>query len=608
MEIKLPVRALGVPVLVSRSGFIDGDDVTVDLPLEYPKDASAGSVTTSMSFASSSLGPILGNFSSLIDYPYGCTEQTMSRLMPAIVAMKMHRDLGAPLDPKDSEKFAKVHAMAMEKLRSYQHGDGGWGWWANDTTNMYLTSIVLEGYHLLNSAGYAIDKDESGRGLNWLKQAHQTAMKQLSDPLKTKGGWRDTELVNDLAKSSYVLSLYKEKLSPEVKKWFCNEDLRNRLAPEALAYMTMALKANGESDQAQAMYQRLIGLANMTEDGDGGTLNWERTNAMYKKLAGADKDHYYYCSYRYTGVESSALALRACLAMEPSNTVRIESIKRWIALERGKDGWGNTKTTAEVFRAFTEDELVRAGQTGDGVQITDFQTDLNLTRGRHYNLSFAKSSLFSPERVFKFDLKNAQGKPSIHKVGKGRLYWTVTMSYYKVLKPGDTSIVEGMPKGLQIRREFLRLVASPPDADGNVTFKQQPIKNGTVKAGETLLMKVYVDSPVTVPYVMMEAALPSGGEVVSSDPRENLSSQENESSEIETGNDDYGSWWWSHQDVLDDKIAYFVTSLPNGKHEIHTMVRLELPGKFQLNPVLMEGMYTNKVRGYSAAGEITVLE
>ena len=291
-----------------------------------------------------------------------------------------------------------------------------------------------------------------------------------------------------------------------------------------------------------------------------------------------------------------------------SNTVRIESIKRWIALERGKDGWGNTKTTAEVFRAFTEDELVRAGQTGDGVQITDFQTDLNLTRGRHYNLSFAKSSLFSPERVFKFDLKNAQGKPSIHKVGKGRLYWTVTMSYYKVLKPGDTSIVEGMPKGLQIRREFLRLVASPPDADGNVTFKQQPIKNGTVKAGETLLMKVYVDSPVTVPYVMMEAALPSGGEVVSSDPRENLSSQENESSEIETGNDDYGSWWWSHQDVLDDKIAYFVTSLPNGKHEIHTMVRLELPGKFQLNPVLMEGMYTNKVRGYSAAGEITVLE
>lgn len=607
MEVKLPVRPLGVPVLLTRSGFIDGDDVTAELPIEYPADASPGSLKASLSLASSSLGPILGNFGSLIEYPYGCTEQTMSRLMPAVVAIKINRELGAPLDPKLAKKFDKVYEMAMEKLRSYHHSDGGWGWWPTDESNMYLTSIVLEGFKLLEGVGYAVSSDDSGSGVSWLKTAQGNAIRQLSDPLRKKDYWRETELVNDLAKSSYALTLYKEKLSPEVKKFLCNDSLRNRLAPEALAYLTMALKAEGDSDQAQKVYERLVGLANTIEDQSGGTMNWERTNAMYRKLSPDDKLNYsYYDSYRYTGVETTALALRTALVMEPSNTTRLEAIKRWITLERGKDGWGNTKTTAEVFRAFTEDEVIRAKNADAGAQ-TDFQADVNLSAAAPLNFGFSKSSMFKPEQSINLDLKAGKAKPSIHKVGKGRLYWTSTMSYYKVLKPGDKSLVQGMPEGLQIRREFLRLVAGAPDADGNVKFKQQPIKDGKVKAGETLLMKVYVDSPTTVPYILMEACLPSGAEVVSSDPRENLSSGDNESTEINT-DDEFGSWWWSHQDVLDDKIAYFVTSLPNGKHEIHTMVRLELPGKFQINPVFMEGMYTNKVRGYSSAGEITVLE
>ncbi|MBY0546718.1 MAG: hypothetical protein K2W95_05470 [Candidatus Obscuribacterales bacterium] len=607
MEVKLPVRPLGVPVFVSRSGYLDADDVTATLPVEYPSDASAGSVKTTVSFASSSLGPVLGNFSSLIEYPYGCTEQTMSRLMPAVVAMQINRKLGAPLDRKDSEKFSKVYEMAMEKLRSYHHSDGGWGWWPHDESNLYLTSIVLEGFHLLEDCGYNVDADESGQGVSWIKVNHKNAVSQLTDPLKKKDLWSESELINDLAKSSYVLTLYKEKMSPEVKSFLCSDALRNKLAPEALAYLTMALKTQGDTALAQKSYERLITLANVVDDQSGGTLNWERTNAMYEKLAPDKKHFYYYNSYRYTGVETTALALRACLVMEPANTPRLESIKRWISLERGKDGWGNTKTTAEVFRAFTEDEIVRASRTGEDGVLTDFQTDVAFADKRNLNFGFTKSSMFRPEQTMNVALKPGTAKPSVHKFGKGRLYWTVTQSYYKTLKPGDTSLVQGMPDGLNIRREFLRLVASKPDADGNVTFKQEPIKDGKVKAGETLLMKLFVDAPLSVPYIMMEAALPSGAEVVSSDPRENLSSGDNEGTEINT-DDEFGSWWWSHQDVLDDKIAYFVTSLPNGKHEIHTMVRLELPGKFQLNPVYMEGMYTDKVRAYSTADQITVLE
>ena len=36
----------------------------------------------------------------LIDYPYGCTEQTMSRFLPAAITAKTLRDLG--LKPEDA--------------------------------------------------------------------------------------------------------------------------------------------------------------------------------------------------------------------------------------------------------------------------------------------------------------------------------------------------------------------------------------------------------------------------------------------------------------------------------------------------------------------------
>ena len=36
----------------------------------------------------------------LIDYPYGCTEQTMSRFLPAAITAKTLRDLG--MKPEDA--------------------------------------------------------------------------------------------------------------------------------------------------------------------------------------------------------------------------------------------------------------------------------------------------------------------------------------------------------------------------------------------------------------------------------------------------------------------------------------------------------------------------
>jgi uncharacterized protein YfaS (alpha-2-macroglobulin family) len=144
-------------------------------------------------------------------------------------------------------------------------------------------------------------------------------------------------------------------------------------------------------------------------------------------------------------------------------------------------------------------------------------------------------------------------------------------------------------------------------SDGSIHFRTVPITDGKVKAGESILMKVQVESPVRIPYVMLEAALPSGAEVVK-DSGPSDESLDNQDSSGPTMEGDWQAAWWSHEDVLDDRIVFFGTELPSGKSEFHTLLRMEIPGKLNVDPVSLEGMYTKKVRGYSGIDALTVTE
>jgi alpha-2-macroglobulin len=595
METKLPIRALGVPIFIARSGRITEDDRTVDLPLTYPQGVAPGSLDVTLRTTSSSLSSVLGNFNALIDYPYGCTEQTMSKLMPSVVAVKMNKKLGVPLSKADLAKFDKVYKQSMDKLDEYQHADGGWGWWANDTSEPYLTALVLEGYNLLADSGYQVDPERKKRGLAWLSSACERLQHQLADPSLVKYWWQENERMTDLAKATFVESLHKVKPSSKLVAWVGRDDIIKRLNPESLAYYTLAFKSAGLENEARAMYKRLVYLANKQDSAYGMLMNWDRCAEMYKKLADSDKLYYWYYSYRFTGVESTALALRACLVMEPENVDMIESIKTYILTERGKDGWDNTKTTAEVFKAFMEDELSRA-QTASVTGGCDFKASVACAGKEIVNLSFDRASISAAEQVTRIDLKPGQNKITLSKLGSGRLYWTCIIKYNRRFKAGETFTVPSTPAALKVQRSFARLTAVY-DSNNNVSFKEEPL-TGKVKAGETLLMKVKLDSPITVPYTILEVPLPSGAEVVKDNAKEEIAARDVQDAVS----------WWTHRDIMDDHLAFFVSNYRQGKSEIRTMVRLELPGKFQMNPVTLEGMYTKNVHGYSVPGEIEVVE
>jgi alpha-2-macroglobulin len=579
-----------------------------------PPDAVPGSVKQHIYLSSSALGPILGNFHSLIDYPYGCTEQTMSKLMPSVVAMRMNQTLGLPLSKEEKKKFGEVYKQSMQKLDGYQHEDGGWGWWANDESNMNLTALVLDGYKLLKDAGYKVEKEREDNGKNWLVTNCATLHKQLTDPMtKQPSEWQIREHSIDMAKAYNVLSQYGVKTPANIKKWAL--DRRNKSTPEVLAFYAMAFQRQGDVEAARAMYDRLVELGNVTT-GDAGTLlDWAPSARMMKLIDPSvdTKNHYY--SYRYTDIETTALALEATLMVDPQNSDRIENVKRWILMQRGIDGWSNTKTTSEVFRAFMASELNQraAGMT------TDFTADITVGSGPRRDetsaaslirpIAFGSASVLEQEKDILVKSKpGSESKIAIHKKGAGKLYYTVLTTYYKAIKPGDFVAQKGMPDGLKLRREFFRLTPSKPDSEGRVKFTAQALPDKKIRAGETLLMKVYVEAPTELPYTFLKAPLPSGAEVVENDSRADEASSDEANSNPNDEGYSWGNWWWTHQDVMDDHLAFFVTDMNRGRLEFHQMVRMEIPGKFQMNPVYLEGMYTKAVRAHSGADTITVTE
>ena len=138
--------------------------------------------------------------------------------------------------------------------------------------------------------------------------------------------------------------------------------------------------------------------------------------------------------------------------------------------------------------------------------------------------------------------------PSI-KQARSRIYYNSLITYTRKLKPGETIKATGYPAGLAVERSFYRLTPTATTSDGKIHFRSERITNNVITAGETVLMKVKVNTPTELPYVILEAYLPSGAEIVEDKSKEDLVNNKNDDNQSSMEGD-WGGVWWTHQDVL----------------------------------------------------------
>jgi uncharacterized protein YfaS (alpha-2-macroglobulin family) len=189
MEKTYPIHEHGIEKFISQAGKMRSQDLTVHLDLPPRR---AGSTSLSVQLTPSLAVTMLDALPYLIDYPYGCTEQTMSRFLPAAITARTLQDLGLNRDTILSRKFGGIEQehvsktqprgakdlsnldemiqQGLKRLYDFQHSDGGWGWWKEGESDHFMTAYVVWGLSLAQEAGIEVQPAVITRAVQYLDQ------------------------------------------------------------------------------------------------------------------------------------------------------------------------------------------------------------------------------------------------------------------------------------------------------------------------------------------------------------------------------------------------------------------------------------------------------
>lgn len=633
MEKSFTAYEHGVEKFVAKSGKVRSDDVTIKL--DIPKERKTDSTKLTVQVAPSMAVTMIDALPYLINYPYGCTEQTMSRFLPAAITRKTLKDLGLkpenvmgkafggietqfvdkthPQGKKDLKELDDMIQKGLERLYDFQHSDGGWGWWKEGDSDHFMTAYVIWGLSLARDAGIEIKDDALNNAASFLNQ-------ELVE---------EENNYDEQAWMLHALAAYHATMKhSEVEKFAATafENLwKNRERLNAYTRGLLALSAHnfGYADKAKTLVENLENGVKIDNAPDTSILQRGTQSASATVIATAHwgEDGIYW-RWSDGGVEATAFALRAILAIDPQNKL-IEPVTNWLVKNRRGAQWSNTRDTA--ITVLTLNDYLK--QSGELKPELEYELSVNgqLIAAKKLAAEDALSapSLFNIDRKFIRD--GANDIRIVRKRGNSPIYFAANAEFFSLEEP-----VTEAGNEIFVRRDYFKLVAKQTLLKGYV-YERLPLRDGeSVVSGERVEVVLTVEAKNNYSYLLFEDLKPAGLEAVEIRSGENLYAKELKSSTVNrkfgnppkdamnakqaTGADftstdetNYtGRQAWIYQELRDRKVALFIDHLPEGVWEMRYEMRAETPGAFHALPVLGHAMYVPEIRTNSKETRIKV--
>ncbi|MBO1437394.1 MG2 domain-containing protein [Meiothermus sp. CFH 77666] len=511
----------------------------------------------------------------LAGYPYGCSEQTMSRFLPSVLAKQA--GALAELPQAVAANLDDFVAAGLKRLYDFQHDDGGWGFWQNDASSLYITSYVLTGLLQAQEAGYAIRPEAIQRGLQYLlKTLNRPDADTYAADAVAYAGYAFALAGSRYLRQGFRPGLLQANLPRLTRTAFRQDKLdfsylqeflkRPDLTPYGHALIVLTYHQNGDPALAQAALDGL--LRRLTERER--TAYWEVRAPRF--------------AWNDDRLEATARGLEALARLRPNHPA-IPKIVNWLLQERKGAGWISTKDTAAIVVA----ALALAKASGEQPGEQEVEVSVN---GQTQTLRV-------PARGAELALEGLRvGANEVQVTSNNRLYLSGSVGYFE-----EREYLQPESRGLRVARTYEKLTPRYDAKAERFVYDRSPL-SGPLKVGELLVVTLTVrPEQGAVRYVVVEEPTPAGLTVVENDDSFRIAGVRSR-----FGDDYYGwNYWFDGREIRDRQVEFFFSYL-SGPVTFTYVLRAETPGNFTALPTLAWMMYEPEVRGVGTARQVRVSE
>ena len=523
-----------------------------------------------VSLSSTALVGLGGGMEQLLEYPYGCTEQLVSKLVPMLPLRDLANDFKVDL-PKDVDRVAR---KTVAEVVSHQRSDGGFGLWAESSeSSAFVTAYAVWGLGTAKRYQVSVPDAVMTSATGYLREALQKSDK--------------SDLV--FASAPFVLDVLAENGAPDPGRVTSLFEAREKLPLFSKAMLLHAMVlSKSDPKSIDALVTELEGHVRL--DGPVARVAHDEANDAYAPLMDSD-------------ARTTALVLRGLLAAKPGHPMGSPLAMGLLGLRRG-GVWRTTQENAWSLVAL--DEYRKAQET----TAPDFTGRVFVGETQVFEAPFHGRSLAQPRTaVPAAGLLASPGAPLAFSVdGEGRLFYEARLTYAKKALPKD-----GIERGFFIKKlyrtvttaELDKALLSVPD-QGRLEFK----------GGDLVLADVIVVSPSPRQFVVVDDPLPAGFEAVDARLKTSGKSMNVDRDESDDGDDEgqadaraSGKKARSSQfirEVRDDRVLFFIDHLGAGLYHYRYLARATSLGSFVVPPAKVEEMYTPEVFGRTGAIQVKI--
>ncbi len=522
------------------------DDGAAVLPFAVPRDADPNFGGLTLAIGTTLLGELEDAARYLVDYPYGCVEQTSSSLLPLIPLRALNHSHA--LGIADTTEYVEA---GVARLRSMQLPSGAFGYWpgAREPSvhgSAYATWVLGRAA----AAGFRVPDKTLERARAYLRGVVEAWAEQAAP---SRG--RDIEIAFALA------SLAEAGEAPEAALTKLHER-RLDLPSFARALLLLAIHHQDPSDpRAAAMLAELRSFIDERE--------------ASARIESATLWTWYWDSE----VRSSALVLLAMLALEPEHPLVVKLARGLLDARRG-GRWASTQENAYALLALADYAAVYEAEE------PAFEGRIWLDRRVLARVEVAGRSpeferAFTPiAALLAADPQDPDASRLIlERAGVGRMYYRVGLDW----APTATD-PPARAAGLRVARSLR--------AESGELAEGQPIPAGTL-----LAMDIELETRSELTHVAIEAPLPAGLEAIDMELGKGRAAMQIRGAR---------GWFVSHQELRRDRAVVFADRLPPGTH-VHTVwLRATVPGDYRMPAARAEMMYYPEVYGRTTATRVVV--